>query len=145
MKPEVDQILFLTTGQLMNVVIPQLPPGYVQGNSAVLAILTLFAAQEYDRAAEIRAVENAEMRALFTDTASGIDDAALKADLLKSAELQAASLRVSALNEVNYALRRVLIRLHAHAEEVGLGDLERRIWGLLRASADRRQLALPPA
>ncbi len=36
----------------------------------------------------------------------------------------------------------LLIRLQAHAEDKGLRDFERRIWDVLKASADRRLLRL---
>jgi len=144
-KPEVDQILFITTSQLMNVVVPQLPAGYLQGTTSVLGVMTLLAAQEYDRAADIRFAENADMRALFKEAAPGVADAELRGELLAAADLHESSLRISALNEVNYALRRLLIRLQAQAEEMGMHELERRIWIVLKASAERRQLQLAPA
>ena len=142
MKPEVDQILGLSTGQLMSQVVPVLPNSYMIGSTSVLGIMLTFSAQEYERGADIRAAENADMRALFGDAATEIADSKLKAEVSTAAATQDRSLKISALNAENTELRRVLIRLQAHAEEKGLRDLERRIWDVLKASADRRLLRL---
>jgi hypothetical protein len=101
-----------------------------------------FAAQEYERGAEIRVAENADMRALFRDATPQIDDAELKAMLSKAAATEDRSLKISMLNAENTELRWVLIRLQAHAEDKGLRDIERRIWDVLKASAERRLLRL---
>jgi hypothetical protein len=142
MKPEVDQILGLSAGQLMGVLAPQLPAGFAQGSASLLGIMMMLMAQEYDRAAEIRVRENDDMRALFREAAAKIADADLKEMVTRAAETRDASLKISSLNAENTELRRVLIRLQAHAEEKGLGDIERRVWDVLKASADRRLIRL---
>ena len=142
MKPEVDQILGLSAGQLMGQIAPLLPNSFAIGSASLLGIMMTFAAQEYERGAEIRVAENAEMRALFRDAASQVDDAELKTMLSKAAATEDRSLKISMLNAENTELRRVLIRLQAHAEDKGLRELERRIWNVLKASADRRLLRL---
>ena len=142
MKPEVDQILGLSTGQLMSQIVPLLPNSFAIGSASLLGIMMTFAAQEYERGAEIRAAENADMRSLFHEAASGVSDASLKSALLAAADTRDASLKISALNASNAELRRLLIRLQAHAEEAQLQPLARRIWDVLKASADRRLLRL---
>ena len=142
MKPEVDQILGLSAGQLMGQVAPLLPNSFAIGSASLLGIMMTFAAQEYERGADIRAVENAEMRALFRDAAATVSDSALKSALAAAAATHDASLKISALNAANNELRGLLIRLQTHAEDKGLRDLERRIWDVLKASADRRLLRL---
>jgi hypothetical protein len=142
MKPEVDQILGLSAGQLMGQLAPLLPNSFAIGGASLLGIMMTFAAQEYERGADIRVAENADMRALFRDAAPQIDDAELKTMLSKAAATEDRSLKISMLNAENTELRRVLIRLQAHAEEKGLAALERRIWDVLKASADRRLLRL---
>jgi len=142
MKPEVDQILGLSASQLMGQVAPLLPNSFAIGSASLLGIMMTFAAQEYERGAEIRVIENADMRALFRDAASEVDDAELKAMLAKAAATEDRSLKISMLNAENTELRRVLIRLQTHAEDKGLRDIERRIWDVLKASADRRLLRL---
>jgi hypothetical protein len=142
MKPEVDQILGLSTAQLMSQVVPLLPNSYAIGSTSLLGTMMTFAAQEYERGADIRAAENADMRALFHDAAPRIADGKLKAEVSTAAATQDRSLKISALNAENTELRRVLIRLQAHAEEKGLRDLERRIWDVLKASTERRLLRM---
>jgi hypothetical protein len=73
-----------------------------------------------------------------------VKDAALKAELEAAAKAKDASLRISVLNESNYALRRLLTRLQIDAEDNGARDAERRIWGVLKALADRRLVQLGP-
>jgi hypothetical protein len=142
MKPEVDQILGISAGQLMSQVAPLLPNTFAIGSASLLGIMMTFAAQEYERGAEIRVAENADMRALFRDATPQIDDAELKAMLSKAAATEDRSLKISMLNAENTELRWVLIRLQAHAEDKGLRDIERRIWDVLKASAERRLLRL---
>jgi hypothetical protein len=105
--------------------------------------MMMLAAQEYDRAAEIRAAENADMRALFRASAQAVAEPELRSTLERAAGAAEGSLKVSALNAVNAALRGHLIRLHAYAEENALRDLDRQIWTVLKASAERRILKLP--
>lgn len=142
MKPEIDQILSLSAGQLMGTLAPLLPSGYAQGSASLLGFMMLLSAQEYDRAAEIRVAENDAMRALFGAAASMITDAELREALAQAAELREGSLRISVLNEINATLRRLLIRLQASVEKQGPRDLERRIWLVLKDSAERRLLRL---
>ena len=142
MKPEVDKILGISAGHLMSALAPQLPAGFAQGSASLLGIMMMLSAQEYDRAAEIRARENDDMRALFREVADKVTEADLKAMVTRAGETRDASLKISALNAENTELRRVLIRLQTHAEEQGLRDVEHRIWDVLKASADRRLIRL---
>jgi len=147
-KPEVNQILMITAGQIAAELTPHLASQYTQGVAQLSALMAILSAQEYDRAAEIRAVENHGMRALFAELAPLVTDARLKAKLNEQAGGQDASLRVSALNRANYALRDLLIALHEHIEGLNgeaARKAETRIWALLGAFADRRQLHLPQA
>jgi hypothetical protein len=106
-----------------------------------VAALMFMSAQEYDRAADIRASENVDMRAMFKLLAPQIADAELRRDLETAAAAREESLRISALNASNEHLRKVLIRLHAHLDETG-GDAKP-VWDVLKAMAARRTLTLP--
>ena len=148
MKPEVDQILMITAGQIATELMPHLAAQYTQGVAQLSALMAILSAQEYDRAAEIRAAENREMRALFAELAPLVTDAGLNTKLNEQAGGQDASLRVSALNRANYALRDLLIALHEHVEGLdgeAARKAETRIWTLLKVFAERRQLHLPQA
>ena len=146
MKPEVDQILMITAGQIMLELTPNLAAQYAQGVAQLSALMAILSAQEYDRAADIRASENREMREAFAELAPLVADAALKARLGAAAATTDPSLRVSALNEANYALRDLLIALHEHIEALdgqAARAAETRLWSLLKTFAGRRRLYLP--
>jgi hypothetical protein len=125
MKPEANDILNVSADQLMGL-IPSLPATYLQGATAVHAILMKLAAREYERAAQIRVAENADIRTLLKDIAP---DLTLPEDT---------SLAISALDAVNVELRRLLIAAHAKAD----ASANKRIWGVLKAMAARRAVSL---
>jgi hypothetical protein len=141
MKPEVDQILNLSAMQMLGTLAPQLPPGYATGSASLIAFMMMLSAQEYDRAADIRAAENADMRALFAELAPRVGDAALAGKLRAAASGKDESLRISALDAANAELRRLLIVLHAVVADDAAAD--RQVWGVLKALAERRLLKLP--
>ncbi len=143
MKPEVDQILNVSAMQLMSGLAPQLAASYAQGSAALIGFMMMLSAQEYDRAADIRAAENADLRALFAEIAGVVKDAALKIKLEAAAETEDASLKISALDTANHELRRLLIDAQVHIEALNARDAEKKIWKVLRASADRRVLKMP--
>lgn len=141
MKPETDQILNLSALKLMTELAPAMGAQYDQGMTQVVAALLIMSAQEYDRAADIRAAENTDIRALFAELVSVVGDADLHKELVAAAAERDDSLRVSALNAANEKLRRLLIRLQVHIEDAG-GDT-RRVWDVLKAMVARRTLVLP--
>lgn len=141
MKPEASDILAISSEQLMGL-IPHLGASYLQGATAIHALLIKFAAVEYERGADIRAAENAAMRAVFTELAPVATDADLKARLEAAAQTRDTSLAISALDAGNVALRRLLIALHAHVEDIGARDADKRIWQLLKGMAARRAVSL---
>jgi hypothetical protein len=146
MKPEVDQILGLSAGQLLGGIAPLLPDGYAQGAVSLIAFMMILSAQEYERGAEIRAAENNDLRELFKSLAARVDDTELKAKLEAAAATTDSSLKISALDAANCELRRLLISLHLYVEQQKDEDwraAEKRIWQLLRVMADRRALKLP--
>jgi hypothetical protein len=146
MKPEVDQILMITAGQVLGELAPNLPTQYSQGVAQLAALMAILSAQEYDRAAEIRAAENRDLRALFAELAPQIADTALRAKLTDAAKDEDGSLRISALDQANYALRTLLIEAQEAVEataDAAARGAETKIWALLKRMADRRQLYLP--
>src|SRR6185503_15659790 len=86
MKPEADQVLNMSAMQLLTQILPQLPAGYAQGTASLIAVLSMMAAQEYERGADIRAAENNDVRTLFRDFAWLVADIELRSQLLKAAE-----------------------------------------------------------
>ncbi len=143
MKPEADQILGLSAFQLLGTLSPLLPDAYAQGSASLIAFMMMLSAQEYERAADIRAKENADMRALFAALAPGVRDAALKTKLESAARGTQTSLTISALDAQNYELRHVLIALHECVDAADDAGASKAIWALLKRMADRRVLNVP--
>ena len=147
MKPEADTVLSQSAYRLLFEIAPSMPAGYGQGTVSLIAVLNLMAAQEYERGAEIRAAENGDMRALFGETVDLVRDVVLREKLKEAALSHDTSLRISDLNAENEKLRSLLIALHAHVEELdgeAARQAERVIWTVLKASAARRLVTLPP-
>lgn len=143
MKPDVGAILGLTA-QKIAMGISEEGAAFAQGTVGLLTIMLTLSAKEYERGADIRATENREIRALFAELAPPVADAGLRQELLAAAAGNDPSLRISDLNEANYALRRLLTRLQIHAEEHGARDAQKRIWAVLKALAQRRLVQLGP-
>ena len=142
MKPEAGDILATAADQLMGQIAPNLNAHYLQGSLAVQALLLKFAAHEYERGADIRFAENADMRALFAELAPDIGDAGLRTELMAAAATQDTSLAISALNTANGELRRLLIALQIHVEDTGDRAAQKRIWDALNIIASRRVVSL---
>lgn len=143
MKPEIDQILGVTAGQIAMDIAPLLPASYSQSTAGLLGLLLGFCAQEYEQGADIRAAENNEMRALFAALGGSAKDASLKAKLSEAANSKDASLKISDLNTSNSALKILLIALQEDCETRGDAKAQAAIWKVLQASADRRLVTLP--
>ena len=147
MKPEVDFVLQSMMVKLMGEVAPAIGDAYVRSNVEVMAGLLAAAAEEYDRAAHVRAEENSAMRDIFGDAAASLPDSALRAEIDAAATEAEPSLRVSDLNRANDRLRALLIELHAFVEtrdEAWARRINRAIWDELRASASRRAISFYP-
>lgn len=146
MKPDVPVVMRGLFGTMLMEIAPNLTAEYSAGSVGIMSMMIFMTADEYDRAADIRAAENAEMRALFGEAVELIGDAALKARLAEAAKGRDASLRISALDKENSALATLLIELQAHAEESSgphAAGLEARIWDYLVTAAERRKLTFP--
>jgi hypothetical protein len=143
MNPEVGTILSLSTQRIAQGIGNE-GAAFAAGTVGLIGMMLNLSAKEYDRGADIRFAENNDIRALFAELASGVGDGALKSELVAMAATKDVSLRISSLNESNYALRRLLTRLQIFAEEHGARDAERRIWAVLKAMAARRLVQLGP-
>jgi hypothetical protein len=143
MSPEVGTILGLSAQKIATGIGEQ-GAAFAAGTAGLLGLVLSMSAKEYDRAADIRFAENNDIRALFSELAPGVRDAALKAQLDAAAAAKDASLRISALNDSNYALRRLLTALQVDAEDRADAKAKARIWTVLKALADRRFVSLGP-
>ena len=142
MKPTPDLVLNHAFAKVALEMGPALPPGYGQGSATLTGVLLLMVSQEFNRAADIRAKENAAMRALFADAAAGAGGD-LGARLKAAGGERDADVNVATLDRSNAALKALLIELHARAEENGVRELETRILKLLSEAATARQVFLP--
>ena len=143
MNPEVGTILARTT-QRLSAGIAEHGAAFAQGQLGLVGMMLSMSAKEYDRGADLRFTENNDMRALFAELAPPVTDRTLKDELLKASASKDPSLRISDLNDANYALRRLLTRLQIYSEEHGVADAQRRIWVVLKAMAERRLVTLGP-
>ena len=143
MNPEIPTILQFSLQRLMGG-ITENGAAFAAGQMGLIGMMMNLSAKEYERGADIRHTENNDLRALFGELAPSVGDAGLKAELQAAAAGKDESLRITALNANNYALRRLLTRLQIWAEEHGARDAERRIWAVLKAMAARRLVQLGP-
>jgi hypothetical protein len=115
--------------------------GHVIGTSAALAVI---AAQEWDRAASRLVEENVAVTGLLERARLIVIDEKLHERIDDAvARIPAADLRISALQNENDDLRRLLVDVHAAVDGVP-GEqnelLNRLIWDELRESTRRRHL-----
>ena len=147
MNPEGNKILSLSMQRLAGEIAPALGSAFAQGQVGLIGFMLTLVGNEYERGAELRSNENRAIRELFAEAARGMRDQTLKSKLESTAKTTDASLRISALNQSNYELRKLLIELHAHVETQTGAEaraLERKIWSLLRLIADQRMVKLAP-
>lgn len=142
MKPSPDLVLNHAFAKVAMEMGPALPPGYGQGSATLTGVLLLMVAQEFNRAADIRAKENAAMRALFADAAASAGTE-LGVRLRAAAKERDADINIATLDRSNALLKGLLIELHAHAEQTGARALEMRILTLLNEAARARLVFLP--
>ena len=142
MKPSPELVLNQAFAKIAMEMGPALPPGYGQGSATTTAVLLLMVAQEFNRAADIRAKENRVMRALFADASKSVGGA-LGAKLNAVVGVRDEDLTVSGLDRANGELKQLLIELQTHAEQAGDRVLELRVLRFLSEAATARQVHLP--
>jgi len=142
MKPTPDLVLNHAFAKVAMEMGPALPAGYGQGSATLTGVLLLMVAQEFNRAADIRAKENAAMRALFAQAGATVGGD-LGARLRAAAGGLDADLNVATLDRANGELKSLLIALHTLAEEAGERALELKILKFLSEASAARQVFLP--
>jgi hypothetical protein len=147
MKPEVDRFLEVAAAYLMTQVAAALESAYQQSNATVLAAMLMAVREEFDRAVSRRVEENQELRRLFAEATSVVQEPGLRRRLAEAVGSQDASLTVADLERGNARLRGLLIELHAHVEGLAspqARSIEEAIWRELVASTERRRLMMGP-
>jgi hypothetical protein len=145
MIPDVSIVLGGIVRTLMLDIGPEVTSPYGSLTIQLSAGLLSMIGQESDRAAARLSEENTALRQLFASAAPVVTDAPLATDLAAAVDAPPSSLLVSDLRTENRALRALLVRVHAHVEDVeGLAAraLEARVWQELVTSTQRRQLDL---
>jgi hypothetical protein len=140
MKPDPATVLNTTAMKLLFELGPAMPPGYSQGSVTTLGVLLVMVAQEQGRAVDVRVTENRAMRALFAKAQKF--DLEFGADLADAATVTAEPLELADLDKENARLKALLIRLHAHCEDLS-DPLQFDILDHLATSAARRLVVLP--
>ncbi len=146
MRPDPSRVLQQSAAHLLFELAPMIATPYAQSTLSLIALLMMIAAQDAAQGANIRGADNDDMRKLFGALAPLVADAALKEKLAEAAGAHDESFDIAALDRANAGLRTLLIALHAHVEALP-GEkaraAEKRIWGVMKASAARRLLKLP--
>ena len=147
MKPEVDVVLRSMMTKLLLEVAPAVSDAYVRSNVEAMGVLLAAAAEEFDRAAEVRVAENRSMREILRAATEHVPEGDLRSRLAIAAQEREASLRIGDLNAVNDRLRALLIEIQALVEgsdEEWAHQINRAIWAELRASTRRRAISFYP-
>lgn len=137
MTPSVPDIL---VGNFMCMADPGPPEQqgeFLAGKVAVVALLSLLAAQEAERGAAARVTENAAIREILAEAAL---DYGLRGDW----PADPAEPTISGLDRVNAALRLALMNLHEMVEARGDTVRHSSILRLYARMAELRRLDLPP-
>lgn len=145
MIPAPDQALRGMMATLTMEIAPCLPDEYRKATASLMAFALMVIAVEVDRAADIAACDNRQMRQLFAAAAPVVCDVLLRRRLEEAARAAEPDLRLSTLTAANHELRRLLIELHAEVEEQedpAARELCGRIWLHLQQSARRRAIPL---
>lgn len=151
MKPGIAEILMTAANTLGTEIAPHLiDKPYALGSTGTIGLMLVFLAQDADRAVETLVRDNAEMRAIFAAASTAEAALGLPAPVVDAARAAAAGadpgLRMQVLEAENATLKAVLIAVHTAVDDVvapWAQALQREIWTHLKASAERRSLALP--
>jgi len=146
MTPNPMLVLGDFAGRLVQVLAPDLKSPYLQGSAGLMYATMAMMVEEWDRAADRLAEENAALRALFAQAAP-LSPSGLSVRLDELAKASDADLKVSTLQAANNTLRGTLIEVQAWAEtQTGpaVAALNEGIWAELARSTERRRLSATP-
>jgi hypothetical protein len=145
MSPEGDKILGLSVQRLAMELGPMLTTSFSQGQLSLTGFMLTLVANEYERGAELRVSENADLRSLFSEIAPAVQDGALRKKLEAAASSKDPSLKISDLDKANWELRRLMIEAQAQLEALktdAARAADRKVWSALRDLAGKRMVKL---
>ena len=142
MRPSGEQILQTVANALITEYVPAMPAEKAQAELGLFALLIGVVSEEMERAVERRVEENRELRRLFSDSLSVVQDKALRDRLSKAAAGEETDYRVSALDKVNCDLLELLTVFHSYVEDLEGEEarvVEEAIWKALENWTKRRE------
>jgi hypothetical protein len=146
-RPTLVDVLGALSARVFGELLPALPAGYLQSDAMMMALLLAGAAEEHERAAEVRSTDIEDVRRVFRRALPHLTDGRLQDTVAAAVDLAPKSLRISDLDACGDKLSAALIELHAaveQSEDPWAREIEREIWAALRASTVRRALATNP-
>ena len=144
MRPSGEHILQAVATALITDYVPAMTAEKAQAELGLFALLIGVVSEEMERGIARRVEENGELRGLFAESLSVVEDQDLKSRLSKAAENEETDYRVSALDKVNCDLLELLTELHAHVEGLkgeGAREVDEAIWKALENWTRRREFA----
>ena len=144
MRPSGEHILQTVASALMTEYVPAMTTDKAQAELGLSALLIGVVSEEMERGTARRVEENQELRGLFSESLSMVQDEDLKNRLSKAAEGEETDYRVSALDKANCDLLELLTEFHGHVEGLegeGARKVEEAIWKALENWTRRREFA----
>jgi hypothetical protein len=138
MTPTVAELLMGCAAALAKPMRTEDTGAFADARLQTVAAINLLVAQECTTGVSVRVWENAALRAVLTQAAGAYGAAYDEAVAIDDGDLS-----LSALDQANLRLRRLLIRLHEAVEAAFDEPMDRKILALYRDMAERRTLTLP--
>jgi hypothetical protein len=146
MTPDPKLVIGDFASRLMQVLAPSLNSQFLIGTASLMGASLGMMLEEWDRAADRLAEENAAIRSLFAQ-ASPLAPGGLSSRLADLSMTTNADLKVTTLQAANNVLRTALIDLQAWSEEQtgpAVTALNTAIWAELSKSTERRRFSATP-
>jgi hypothetical protein len=138
MTPTIPELLKGCAAALSKPVHAEDAGAFADARLQTVATIDLLVAQECATGIAVRVWENAALRAVLMQAATRYG-----ATFAEAAAIDDGELSLSALDEANFRLRGLLIRLHEAVEATADQVMDRKILALYRDMAERRTLTLP--
>ena len=121
-------------------ILPVAGSDFAQADAGLITQLLFTAAEDFERAVEVRMQDIKDVKAVLRANADDLPDQTWL-DLL---DKEPASLNVSDVTTLHDEALTILIALHAWAESLEDQTLNLELWRLLRAHSERHKYSLPP-
>ncbi len=136
MIPDAESALRDIALKVMFGIAPDTTSTYAAANAGMIAMLLQCLAQEYDRGADARLQDIAELNDLLAEAGVFLDaELAAKVEVFRNS--QPASLRVSDITSLHAEGLTLLTAIHAKAEDAAASEFDAKAWQFLERMADR--------